>query len=61
MIRQAYYEGPDYVPLLLRAYDLWHELEREAGVALLTKTGAIHLGAPDSDAVAGAALGITEQ
>ncbi len=56
VIRQAYYEGPDYVPLLFRAYDLWHELEREAGVALLTKTGALHLGAPDSDAVAGAAL-----
>jgi sarcosine oxidase len=56
VIRQAYYEGPDYVPLLFRAYELWHALEREAGVALLTKTGALHLGAPDSDAVAGAAL-----
>lgn len=56
VIRQAYYEGPDYVPLLFRAYALWHTLEREAGVTLLTKTGALHLGAPDSDAVAGAAL-----
>src|SRR5262249_54058057 len=45
-----------YVPLLFRAYDLWHELEREAGVTLLNKTGALHLGAPESDAVAGAAL-----
>jgi sarcosine oxidase len=24
MIRQAYFQGPDYVPLLRRAYDLWH-------------------------------------
>lgn len=56
VIRQAYYEGPDYVPLLFRAYDLWHALEREAGVTLLHKTGALHLGAPDSPAVAGAAL-----
>src|SRR5215467_5366698 len=56
VIRQAYYEGPDYVPLLFRAYNLWHELEREAGVTLLNKTGALHLGAPESDAVAGAAL-----
>lgn len=56
VIRQAYYEGPDYVPLLFRAYDLWHELEREAGAALLVKTGALHLGSPSSDAVAGAAL-----
>ena len=31
VIRQAYFEGPDYVPLLFRAYDLWHELERAAG------------------------------
>ncbi len=56
VIRQAYYEGPDYVPLLFRAYDRWHALEREAGVTLLTKTGALHMGAPGSDAVAGAAL-----
>ena len=56
VIRQAYSEGPDYVPLLFRAYELWSELEREAGAALFTKTGALHLGAPDSDAVAGAAL-----
>jgi len=56
VIRQAYYEGPDYVPLLFRAYDLWHALELEAGVTLLTKTGALHLGAPNSAAVAGATL-----
>ena len=56
VIRQAYNEGPDYVPLLLRAYDLWHALEREAGTTLLTKTGALHIGASDSAAVAGAAL-----
>ena len=27
IIRQAYFEHPDYVPLLLRAYELWRELE----------------------------------
>ena len=31
MTRMAYYEHPDYVPLLLRAYELWRELEQEAG------------------------------
>jgi sarcosine oxidase len=56
VIRQAYYEGPDYVPLLFRAYDLWHALEHEAGVTLLMKTGALYLGAPDSAAVTGTAL-----
>jgi sarcosine oxidase len=55
VIRQAYYEGPDYVPLLFRAYDLWRALEHESGTPLLIKTGALHVGAPDSEAVAGAA------
>ena len=31
LIRKAYFEDPRYVPLLLRAYDLWRELERESG------------------------------
>ncbi len=56
VIRQAYYEGPDYVPLLFRAYDNWHALESLAGAPLFTKTGALHLGATDSAGVAGAAL-----
>ncbi|MEP6664643.1 MAG: FAD-dependent oxidoreductase, partial [Verrucomicrobiota bacterium] len=29
VIRQAYYEDTAYVPLLLRAYELWHKLERD--------------------------------
>ncbi len=28
IIRQAYYEGAEYVPLILRAYELWEELEK---------------------------------
>ena len=27
MIRKCYYEHPDYVPLLERAYQLWNELQ----------------------------------
>jgi sarcosine oxidase len=56
IIRQAYYEGPDYVPLLVRAYDLWHALEREAGTQLLTTTGALYVGAPEVAHIAGAEL-----
>ena len=56
VIRQAYHEGPDYVPLVLRAYDLWHALEREAGTTLLTTTGALYMGTPDAPGVAGAEL-----
>jgi sarcosine oxidase len=53
IIRQAYYEDPAYVPLLLRAYDLWWQLERDAGAALLTITGGIMIGPPESRVVAG--------
>ncbi len=27
IIRQAYFESPDYIPLVLRAYELWRKLE----------------------------------
>ena len=29
--RLAYHEHPSYVPLLLRAYKLWRELQAESG------------------------------
>src|SRR5207249_4411732 len=47
VVRQAYYEDPSYVPLLLRAYELWRELD------LLTITGGLMIGRPDSEVVAG--------
>ena len=53
IIRQAYFEGENYVPLVLRAYELWHELEREAGERLLTPTGGLFFGKEDSTIVAG--------
>src|SRR6478672_12311899 len=34
VIRQAYFEHPDYVPLLLRAYELWKELSDASGKQL---------------------------
>lgn len=53
VIRQAYYEDPAYVPLLLRAYELWRQLERDSGKNLLTVTGGLMLGTHDSGVVAG--------
>jgi sarcosine oxidase len=44
IIRLAYFEHPDYVPLLRRAYELWHELEAETGEQLLHTTGIIEGG-----------------
>jgi len=53
VIRQAYFEHPDYVPLVLRAYELWAELERDCGRELLRKTGAFMIGRPDGAIVRG--------
>lgn len=47
MIRQAYFEHPDYVPLVLRAYELWAELEARRGDALFRQTGLLQLGPAD--------------
>jgi sarcosine oxidase len=54
VIREAYFEGVQYVPLVRRAYDLWDELERRIGRRLLHTTGAALLGAPDSETLRGA-------
>lgn len=54
IIRTAYYEGPGYVPLVREAFGLWRELEGESGATILTMTGALMIGSPSSDVVAGA-------
>src|SRR5688572_31054687 len=43
MIRLCYYEHPDYVPLLMRAYELWRRLEAESGQRLLYVTGGVYI------------------
>jgi sarcosine oxidase len=53
VIRQAYFEDPAYVPLLLRAYELWEQLEAETGRELLTITGGLMMGRPETTVVAG--------
>ena len=53
IIRQAYFEDPAYVPLLRRAYELWERLEADTGRDLMTQTGGLYLGRPESPTVAG--------
>lgn len=53
IIRQAYFEDPAYVPLLMRAYELWEQLERDSRESVLTVTGGLMLGPPDSELVTG--------
>jgi len=53
IIRQAYFEHPDYVPLLQTAYRLWAELEAETGRSLFVRSGLMIAGRPDSESVHG--------
>lgn len=53
MIRMAYYEHADYVPLLRRAYELWDDLEALSGEKVLYRTGGIYMGPPSGEVVAG--------
>src|SRR5512145_2332611 len=53
VIRMAYYEHPDYVPLLRRAYDLWYELEQRTGRRLFTECGVLNVGPPGGEVVPG--------
>jgi sarcosine oxidase len=53
IIREAYFEHPLYVPLVRRAYTLWHDLERASRRRLLVPTGGLMIGAPDGTLVAG--------
>src|SRR2546428_829756 len=55
IIREAYFELPDYVPLIQRAYELWRGLEREAGERLLVMTGGLMIG-PESGVLVRGAL-----
>ncbi len=54
LIRQAYYEHADYVPLLQRAYALWRELEWQVERPLLVESGLVMAGPPEGAVIAGA-------
>lgn len=51
IIRTTYHEDPAYVPLAQAAWTLWSSLESD--VHLLTPTGALMVGQPDSDLITG--------
>jgi sarcosine oxidase len=53
MIRKAYFEDAAYVPLVLRAYELWRELERVTGEEILHMTGLLSVGAESSEIIRG--------
>ena len=53
IIRQAYFEHPDYVPLLKRAYENWQDLENLTGAKIYHKTGLLYFGQPTSNLIKG--------
>jgi len=53
VIRLSYFEHPDYVPLLLRAYELWEELEALSGQQLYREVGLLQIGPSDGIVIPG--------
>jgi len=53
IIRQAYFEHPDYTPLVLESYRLWNGLEAEVGQKLYHEVGLLEVGPPDGIVVPG--------
>lgn len=53
IIRQAYFEDPAYVPLLLRAYELWERLGTDSSREVHRITGGVFAGPETSTTVAG--------
>jgi sarcosine oxidase len=53
IIRQAYFEHPDYVPLARRSYELWSKLEHDAAQKLFAQVGLLEVGPADGIVVPG--------
>lgn len=50
IVRKAYFEHPDYVPLLSRSYEIWKLLEEEYGQKLFHQNGLLYL-TPEQSAI----------
>ncbi len=53
LFRKAYYEHPDYVPLLHRAAALWERMNAESGRPIFVRTGALYVGPGDGALIRG--------
>ena len=56
IIRKAYFEHPDYVPLMEKAYQNWRQLESETGEQLYYKTGLLYAGNSTNEMIKGVKL-----
>lgn len=53
VIRMAYFEHPNYVPLLRRAYELWNQLSTLSDQHLYHEVGVLEIGAADGEVIPG--------
>ncbi|MFQ5709971.1 MAG: N-methyl-L-tryptophan oxidase [bacterium] len=53
IIRKAYFEHPDYMPLLERTYELWQSLQEASGQQLAVNNGLVVVGQPESQTIRG--------
>jgi monomeric sarcosine oxidase len=60
MIRQAYHEHPNYVPLVLRAYELWRELAQVVDKKLFYEVGLLYGGPPYDEIITGVEFAAAE-
>jgi sarcosine oxidase len=56
IIREAYFEHPNYVPLLRRSYENWRQLEKEAQTDLMQLNGLLYMGKPGGTLIEGVNL-----
>jgi sarcosine oxidase len=61
IIRQAIGEGEEYVPLVLRSYELWREIEASTGKQVLTITGGLIMSSRKSEAPLHGSNGFLDQ
>ncbi len=60
IIRKAYFEHPDYVPLLERAYQNWKSLEEETSAQIYVKTGLLYFGKAEHPLIKGLRLSASQ-
>lgn len=60
LFRAAYHEGAFYVPMLLRARELWLELNALTGKDLFLPIGTLSVGAPDVEPMQNVLMSATE-
>ncbi len=53
IIRTAYFEHPNYVPLAKTSFAMWDEIQAENSQNLINRTGLLQIGDPGGDVISG--------